>query len=79
MSDVGVIVAAIEPDSPAAEAGLERGDVIVEFDGDTVGSIIDLTARVRTTPAEQEVPITVSRDGEEMTLAVTLTTSSTQQ
>lgn len=48
-------------------------------DAEQSGSIIDLTARVRTTPAEQEVPITVSRDGEDMTLAVTLTTSSTQQ
>lgn len=48
-------------------------------DAEQSGSTIDLTARVLTTPAEQEVPITVSRDGEDMTLAVTPTTSSTQQ
>ena len=38
----GVLVAAIEPHSPAEKAGLYEGDVIVGFDGETVAGIDDL-------------------------------------
>jgi S1-C subfamily serine protease len=39
----GVQVAGVQPDSPAEQAGLGRGDVIVAVDGSTVESATDLT------------------------------------
>ena len=38
----GVVIAAVEPDSPAAHAQLEQGDVILSLDGEPVGGVDDL-------------------------------------
>jgi S1-C subfamily serine protease len=44
--DRGVLVAEIEPGSPAALAGLQHGDIIVGFKGQPVGTIDDLHRRL---------------------------------
>ena len=41
-SEMGVMATQIEPNSPAATAGLRAGDTIVEFDGQAVSGIDDL-------------------------------------
>jgi S1-C subfamily serine protease len=38
----GVVIVAIEPESPAAQAGLEQGDVILALDGEPVSGVDDL-------------------------------------
>jgi S1-C subfamily serine protease len=44
--DRGVLVVGVEPHSPAQQAGLREGDVIVAFKGHPVGTIDDLHKRL---------------------------------
>jgi S1-C subfamily serine protease len=61
----GAIVVDVVPDSPAADAGLEQGDVIVEVGGNEVSSNSDLTAALTEFDPGQEVDVTVVRAGGE--------------
>jgi C-terminal processing protease CtpA/Prc len=64
----GAIVTSVEKNGAAAKAGLEKGDVIVEFDGTRVRSSAELRRLVRETPAGRTVAIKVMRDGQGRTL-----------
>lgn len=70
-ADFGVLVAGIEPGSPAGRAGLREGDVIVAFAGEAVSGIDDLhrhlVARLIGTP----LPVTIIRHTEKLELTVT--------
>jgi len=68
----GVQVRSVEAESPAEEAGLETGDVVVRFDGERVRSAAQLARLVRETPAGRSVPIEVTREGASRTLTATL-------
>ena len=71
-TDTGVYVANVYADSAADEAGIEAGDIIVEFDGEEVTSASDLQLAVRSKSPGDTVDVVVNRDGEEITLSVTL-------
>lgn len=71
----GAYISAVVPNSGAANAGLEVGDVIVEFDGEDVDSASDLTLDVRTKAPGDTVKLKVNRDGEEKEFDVTLGSS----
>ncbi|MBL4645951.1 MAG: PDZ domain-containing protein, partial [Rhizobiales bacterium] len=45
-SDNGVVIAEVDPDSPAAEKGLAQGDIILNVDGNPVATVEDVTKRV---------------------------------
>jgi serine protease Do len=45
----GALVSAVEPDSPAAKAGVEAGDVITKFDGKAIEKVSDLPRLVGNT------------------------------
>ena len=68
----GALVAQVMPDSPAAAAGFESGDVIVEFNGREVPSSGALPPMVGRTPVGDTVPVVVVRGGSRQTLEVTL-------
>jgi serine protease Do len=51
-----------EAPPPAAKAGLQPGDIIVEFEGAPVSSAQDLIQRVASTPVGQQVSLTFLRD-----------------
>lgn len=68
----GVLVMEVVDGSPAARAGLEKDDVIVEMDGEAVASLWALRNSVARQRPETAVEIVVVRDGERKKLAVTL-------
>jgi serine protease Do len=68
----GALVKDVQPDTPAAKAGLEADDVIVRFDGEAVRSAAQLSRLVRETPAGRQVTIEVSRGGAMQRLTATL-------
>jgi membrane-associated protease RseP (regulator of RpoE activity) len=68
----GVEISEVAPGSPAADAGLEAGDVITEIDGDAVTDFADLASVISDHDPDDEVEITYERDGESTTLTVTL-------
>ena len=68
----GALVGEVKPDSPAAKAGLQTGDVITGFDGKPVAAAHDLPAIVAETPVGQNATVTVQRQGEQLELGVTV-------
>jgi len=68
----GALVKSVEPDSPAAKAGLEPDDVIEQFAGQRVHSVAELRRIVGETPPGRVVPVEVRRKGETKTLSATL-------
>ena len=68
----GALIGGVEPGEPAAEAGLEEGDVIVELDGDAIADANGLTAAVRSHSPGDTVSVTYERDGDEASVDVTL-------
>jgi serine protease Do len=68
----GALVSDVVGDSPAAKAGLQTGDVIVDFDGHSIKRADDLMWLVATTPAGKHVPMTVNRKGTTSRFDVTL-------
>ena len=59
----GVVVESVEPDSPAAKAGLKENDVILSYEGQNVEGTIQFRRLVRETPPGRSIPLSVSRDG----------------
>lgn len=66
----GALVANVDKNGPAAKAGIERGDIIVKFNGKTVHDEHELPALVGQTPINSSVPVEVLRNGKSMTLSV---------
>jgi membrane-associated protease RseP (regulator of RpoE activity) len=66
--DEGVLINGVEEGSPADEAGIEEGDVVVEFDGKKVSSPDDLRALVGESEVGKEVEVKVIRDGKQKTV-----------
>ena len=72
--DGGPRVAALTAGGPAAAAGVQVGDVIVELDGDEIGSADDLREAIDERDAGTKVSLTVVRNGERVELDATLGT-----
>jgi serine protease Do len=69
---MGALVANVVPGSPADEAGLKRGDVIVRYDGKKVKDMHALPRLVADTPVGEEVALVVMRGGKKRPLQVTI-------
>ncbi|MEZ6022864.1 MAG: Do family serine endopeptidase [Hyphomonadaceae bacterium] len=64
----GALIASVVPDGPAARAGLQQGDVILQLDGRRVEDSRDLTQRIGAAGVGQNVRLEVLRDGRRRTL-----------
>ncbi|HUE81410.1 MAG TPA: Do family serine endopeptidase [Pyrinomonadaceae bacterium] len=68
----GVIIAQVQPGSPADRAGLRRGDVILSLNGTEVNEPNALRNQVASTAPGSEVTLAIRRDGSEMQIRATL-------
>ena len=68
----GALVAEVMPDSPAAEAGLRSGDVILEFNGAEISRSSDLPHRVGRAAVGSEAELTIMRDQQRKKLTFTV-------
>ena len=68
----GALIQSVEPGLPAEQAGIARGDVIVEVDGKSIRDGADLRFTIAQIQPGKEVVIVALRDGEQKTFKVTL-------
>ena len=53
----------VQKDSPADQAGLEKGDIILAFDGREIKEMIDLPRMTASTPVGKMVNVGIFRNG----------------
>jgi serine protease Do len=66
----GALIASVEPDSPAAKAGIQPGDVIRAVNGSKIGTPRDLALKVAAVKPGDKAHLDIVRDGTAKTLAV---------
>ncbi|WP_425411503.1 DegQ family serine endoprotease [Marinimicrobium agarilyticum] len=66
----GALISNMDPEGPAAQSGLEVGDIILEYNGREVGESGDLPPMVGRTAPGSEVPVLIMRRGEKRTIDV---------
>ncbi len=71
-ADGGAVVSRVVPDSPAEEAGLKAGDVILSLDGKAVASSAELRNRIGLMKPGRKVRLGVVRKGRTLTVKATL-------
>jgi serine protease Do len=74
----GALVATVQPDSPAAKAGLKQGDVVLRYGSDAIESPRDLSRAVAVTPVGTTQPMQVFREGQVTTVNTTIALSTDQ-
>src|SRR5688572_221273 len=71
-TDRGALVTQVEPASPAEQAGIKPGDVIVAIDEQPIDSGADLRNTVGLVRAGSAISVTAIRDGERRTVRTTI-------
>jgi serine protease Do len=77
--DRGAVVASVEPDSPAAHAGVQPGDVITAVSGHHVGNARELAINVSQIPPGADATLSIVRNGSSISLPVTIGTLTPDQ
>ncbi|MCX6785472.1 MAG: PDZ domain-containing protein [Candidatus Komeilibacteria bacterium] len=72
LGDAKRSITAIVPNSPAAKAGLQAGDIIVKINNEELNESDSLTKLIQEYPAGQEITLTISRKGNEQDVKITL-------
>jgi serine protease Do len=66
----GAFIADVVPNSPAAQAGMEKGDIVVAVDGKPIHSATQLRNSVGLAPVGRQLRITFARGGIDHTVSV---------
>src|SRR2546428_14150166 len=69
--DRGAIIRRIDPNGPAAKAGLKEGDIILEFNKQEIVGVLQLARLVRETPVGRTVDVEGRRGTQGQTFQVT--------
>jgi membrane-associated protease RseP (regulator of RpoE activity) len=70
--EAGVMVAKVEPGSPAEKAGIRVGDILTRIDGGAIKSSWDVTGKIRKLDDGQQIPIEVWRNGKAQNVTVAI-------
>jgi len=68
----GVLISTVNEGTPAAKAGMQENDVILQVDGQPVNSVSDLRNTISLSGVGHDAQLLVLRDGHERRLTVTL-------
>jgi len=68
----GVLIVQVAPDSPAAAAGLQPGDLIVDIDGTPIHTVGELHKKIDFSHVGDKLTLKIVRDGKPITAAVTI-------
>ncbi len=77
--ETGAEITSVAPGSPAAEAGLKKGDVLLEYQGSRIEGAMQLTRMVHETPPGRTVTLKTLRDGESRAVKVKMTEHDAEQ
>ena len=66
----GVLVTAVEPGSPADQAGLREGDILTQIHGKEISDLSDYQSLVSTVAAGQTISININRNGDPATISL---------
>ena len=67
----GLLLGGVMEGGPAAEAGLQGGDVVVEFAGQKIANIYDYTYALDAVKIDEPIEVVYMRDGERHTTTLT--------
>ncbi len=70
--ETGLLIVSVEADSPAANAGLLVGDIIVALDGESVTNLDELLALLSGERVGKDVPVSLVRGGQPIDISVTI-------
>lgn len=68
----GILVSEVQPDSPAKQAGMQRGDVIRKLDDIRLSDVNDLRNRIALLAPDSQADLEIIRDGKKIVLTVTI-------
>ncbi len=68
----GALISGVEKDSPAAKAGLQRGDLVIELDGKKIADSTSLRNTISANAPGTKTAVKIIRDGKQQSITVTL-------
>jgi serine protease Do len=71
-TESGALVGGVEPGTPAQKAGIQSGDVIIEFNGQKITDANDLLLAVADCSPDSKAAVKILRDGKDRTVTVVL-------
>ena len=78
-SSRGALIGDVSPNSPAQRSGLEKGDIVLDVNGNPVADSNDLRMKISMMPPDSEVNLKIWRNGGEREVAVRLGVLPTEQ